>query len=221
MTIPTIGVIGGSGLYDMAELTDRQDKNITTPFGDPSGPYVIGTLRGKRVAFLARHGVDTTLLTTNLGATTKADALVGSSGNACEATHEVHNVWTVGGRYGLAPSMVRTLFRTIGAYDLVHIHWLYNFSCIAAARAALGSGVPYIIQPHGSLDPRFDFGRNFAAAGEARGGDIHIDRFGEDAPGEFAIRNHMDRDGGHGGRQRRGRPGRGVCGAADRGQFGA
>jgi 5'-methylthioadenosine phosphorylase len=51
-----IGVIGGSGLYDMAELVDRVERPITTPFGDPSGPYVIGTLRGKQVAFLARHG---------------------------------------------------------------------------------------------------------------------------------------------------------------------
>lgn len=51
-----IGVIGGSGLYDMAELTDREERLLSTPFGDPSGPYVIGTLRGKRVAFLARHG---------------------------------------------------------------------------------------------------------------------------------------------------------------------
>ena len=40
----------------MAELTDREDRRIVTPFGEPSGPYVIGTLRGKRVAFLARHG---------------------------------------------------------------------------------------------------------------------------------------------------------------------
>ncbi len=51
-----IGIIGGSGLYDMAELTDREDRRVVTPFGEPSGPYVIGTLRGKRVAFLARHG---------------------------------------------------------------------------------------------------------------------------------------------------------------------
>jgi 5'-methylthioadenosine phosphorylase len=51
-----IGIIGGSGLYDMAELTDREERRVTTPFGDPSDPYVIGTLRGKRVAFLARHG---------------------------------------------------------------------------------------------------------------------------------------------------------------------
>ena len=51
-----IGIIGGSGLYDMAEVTDRKEITVTTPFGDPSGPYVIGTLRGKRVAFLSRHG---------------------------------------------------------------------------------------------------------------------------------------------------------------------
>jgi 5'-methylthioadenosine phosphorylase len=51
-----IGIIGGSGLYDMAELTDREEATLTTPFGDPSGPYVLGTLHGRRVAFLARHG---------------------------------------------------------------------------------------------------------------------------------------------------------------------
>jgi len=61
-----IGIIGGSGLYDMAELTDRQEQAIATPFGDPSGPYVIGTLRGKRVAFLARHGVGHRLLPSEL-----------------------------------------------------------------------------------------------------------------------------------------------------------
>ncbi|MBI3049566.1 MAG: S-methyl-5'-thioadenosine phosphorylase [Acidobacteria bacterium] len=52
-----IGIIGGSGLYDMAGVTDREDVTLRTPFGDPSGPYVIGTLRGRRVAFLARHAV--------------------------------------------------------------------------------------------------------------------------------------------------------------------
>lgn len=51
-----IGIIGGSGLYDMAELTDREEVRLSTPFGEPSGPYVTATLRGRRVAFLARHG---------------------------------------------------------------------------------------------------------------------------------------------------------------------
>ena len=56
MTQISIGIIGGSGLYDMAELTDREERHVHTPFGEPSAPYVVGTLRGKRVAFLARHG---------------------------------------------------------------------------------------------------------------------------------------------------------------------
>jgi 5'-methylthioadenosine phosphorylase len=51
-----IGIIGGSGLYDMADVTEREEVRITTPFGEPSAPYLLGTLRGKRVAFLARHG---------------------------------------------------------------------------------------------------------------------------------------------------------------------
>ena len=61
-----IGIIGGSGLYDMAELTDREERRITTPFGDPSGPYVLGTLAGKRVAFLARHGAGHRILPSEL-----------------------------------------------------------------------------------------------------------------------------------------------------------
>ena len=62
----SIGIIGGSGLYDMAELSDREERTVTTPFGDPSGPYVTATLRGKRVAFLARHGHGHRLLPSEL-----------------------------------------------------------------------------------------------------------------------------------------------------------
>ena len=51
-----IGIIGGSGLYDMPGVTGRDEANVTTPFGEPSAPYLLGTLGGKRVAFLARHG---------------------------------------------------------------------------------------------------------------------------------------------------------------------
>jgi len=62
----TIGIIGGSGLYDMAELTDREERQVRTPFGDPSAAYVIGTLRGQRVAFLARHGTGHRLMPSEL-----------------------------------------------------------------------------------------------------------------------------------------------------------
>jgi 5'-methylthioadenosine phosphorylase len=66
MSSVTIGIIGGSGLYDMAELTDREERVVTTPFGDPSAPYVVATLRGRRVAFLARHGHGHRLLPSEL-----------------------------------------------------------------------------------------------------------------------------------------------------------
>jgi 5'-methylthioadenosine phosphorylase len=61
-----IGIIGGSGLYDMEGVTDREEMAFTTPFGDPSGPYVVGTLSGRRVAFLARHGAGHRLLPSEL-----------------------------------------------------------------------------------------------------------------------------------------------------------
>jgi 5'-methylthioadenosine phosphorylase len=65
MSFP-IGIIGGSGLYDMAEITEREERRVTTPFGDPSAPYMVGTLRGKRVAFLSRHGAGHRLLPSEL-----------------------------------------------------------------------------------------------------------------------------------------------------------
>src|SRR5215475_13038764 len=52
----SIGIIGGSGLYSMSGLTDSREIRVKTPFGDPSDVVVLGTLEGKRVAFLARHG---------------------------------------------------------------------------------------------------------------------------------------------------------------------
>ena len=51
-----IGVIGGSGLYDMETLQDVSSVKLDTPFGSPSDEYIVGTLSGARVAFLPRHG---------------------------------------------------------------------------------------------------------------------------------------------------------------------
>ena len=65
MTI-RVGIIGGSGLYDIPEVTGREEVMVQTPFGAPSGPYVTGTLRGQRVAFLARHGVGHRFLPSDL-----------------------------------------------------------------------------------------------------------------------------------------------------------
>src|SRR5437667_6765513 len=56
MKAARIGIIGGSGLYQMPELTDLEELELQTPFGSPSDAFVIGTLEGERVAFLPRHG---------------------------------------------------------------------------------------------------------------------------------------------------------------------
>lgn len=51
-----LAIIGGSGLYAMPGLTDVEEVKVNTPFGDPSDAIVVGTLHGRRVAFLPRHG---------------------------------------------------------------------------------------------------------------------------------------------------------------------
>jgi 5'-methylthioadenosine phosphorylase len=61
-----IGIIGGSGLYSMPGLTDVRELRQQTPFGDPSDAYILGTLEGHKVAFLARHGRGHRILPTEL-----------------------------------------------------------------------------------------------------------------------------------------------------------
>jgi len=61
-----IGIIGGSGLYSMPGLTRTKELRLRTPFGAPSDAYVLGTLSGRKVAFLARHGRGHRILPTEL-----------------------------------------------------------------------------------------------------------------------------------------------------------
>ncbi|MDX9701616.1 MAG: S-methyl-5'-thioadenosine phosphorylase [Candidatus Auribacterota bacterium] len=62
----TIGVIGGSGLYDIEGIHNMKKKTVSTPFGNPSGAYHIGTLGDMQVVFLPRHGEGHTLLPTEI-----------------------------------------------------------------------------------------------------------------------------------------------------------
>lgn len=66
MSQAEIGIIGGSGLYSMPGVSEVEEVKLSTPFGDPSDPYVLGTLAGRKVAFLARHGRGHRLLPTEL-----------------------------------------------------------------------------------------------------------------------------------------------------------
>ena len=63
---PTIGIIGGSGLYSMPGFERHEERKLDTPWGAPSDAYVVGELGGKEVAFLARHGRGHRLLPSEL-----------------------------------------------------------------------------------------------------------------------------------------------------------
>jgi 5'-methylthioadenosine phosphorylase len=54
--VATIGILGGTGLYEIEGFRNKREVRIRTPFGSPSGAYIVGSLEGRRVAFLARHG---------------------------------------------------------------------------------------------------------------------------------------------------------------------
>src|SRR5438045_6287 len=66
MTTAKIGIIGGSGLYQMPELKEVEEVSVETPFGKPSDSFIVGTLEGERVAFLPRHARGHKLLPTEL-----------------------------------------------------------------------------------------------------------------------------------------------------------
>ena len=63
---PTLGVIGGSGLYELDGLVDVERRRVPTPFGDPSDELIVGRLGGTRLVFLPRHGRGHRLLPTEL-----------------------------------------------------------------------------------------------------------------------------------------------------------
>jgi len=97
-----IGVIGGSGLYHMPDLTDVEEIRVETPFGSPSDVISVGTLSGQRVAFLPRHGRGHRLTPTELPVRA--------------------NIWalkSLGVRHLIAVSAVGSLRRKIKPLDIV------------------------------------------------------------------------------------------------------
>jgi len=105
---------------------------------------------------MTRHlrvaGCDATIITTNNDPAGRLQVPLGVPVNVRGAEVIYFNVWPRG-RYAFSTSLTRALLQVVRDYDLVHVHWLYNYSSLAAAAAAHRAGVPYIFQPHGSLDP--------------------------------------------------------------------
>ena len=101
-----IGVIGGSGLYNVPEITDKTVVTLDTPFGKPSSEIVIGTLRGKRVAFLARHGQGHIL----------APAAIPQRAN-------IYALKSIGVRFIIAVNAVGSLRQENHTQDLILVGW--------------------------------------------------------------------------------------------------
>jgi 5'-methylthioadenosine phosphorylase len=97
-----IGVIGGSGLYQMPALTGVEEYRISTPFGDPSDALLVGELAGVPVAFLARHGRHHHLLPTEL-----------------PARANIYALKTLGVEYIISVSAVGSLQAEVKPLDLV------------------------------------------------------------------------------------------------------
>jgi glycosyltransferase involved in cell wall biosynthesis len=119
----------------------------STNFG---GPSVALTDMSR---LLCAKGIETSILTTNIDpAMGRMRVPLGVPTEQRGARVVYCNVWPRT-RYAFSTSLARTLFQTAHLYDVIHIHWLYNFAPLAAAMAARRAKVPYVLQPNGSLDP--------------------------------------------------------------------
>ncbi|ERN41653.1 5'-deoxy-5'-methylthioadenosine phosphorylase [Rubidibacter lacunae KORDI 51-2] len=98
----TIGIIGGSGLYQMEALTDFEEVRLETPFGNPSDAFILGKLDGVSVAFLARHGRGHHLLPSEL-----------------PFRANIHGFKQLGVKYLLSASAVGSLKESVKPLDIV------------------------------------------------------------------------------------------------------
>jgi glycosyltransferase involved in cell wall biosynthesis len=105
------------------------------------------------VRALRRHGVDAELRATDADPNGRLDVRVGERVVRDDVPVVFEHAWPIAGRWAYAPRLAARLRTETPTADVVHIHWLYNYPCIAAARAAMDAGVPFVVQPRGSLDP--------------------------------------------------------------------
>jgi 5'-methylthioadenosine phosphorylase len=119
-----VGIIGGSGLYEMDALEGVEKIHLTTPFGDPSDAVVTGTISGRRVCFLPRHGVGHRLM-----------------------PHEINhraNLWalrSLGVRWVISVTAVGSLREELAPRDIVVPDQLLDRTGTAARHTFFGNGI--------------------------------------------------------------------------------
>ncbi len=121
---PAIGIVGGSGLYEMEGFEEISEQAVTTPFGDPSDKLVSGRIAGRRVCFLPRHGVGHRLM-----------------------PHEINhraNVWalrSLGVRWLISVTAVGSLREDLAPRDIVVPDQLIDRTGTAAKHTFFGNGI--------------------------------------------------------------------------------
>lgn len=152
---PLLAIIGGSGLYDMAGLEDKQEHAITTPFGEPSAPVVTGMLAGKRIAFLARHGIGHTISPTQVNYRANVYALK-----------------SLGVRFVAAVSACGSLREDFAPGHIVIPDQLFDFT---SQRKNSFFDEPGLVAHVGVADPFCNaFGKQLYAASTAAGAKTHL-----------------------------------------------
>jgi 5'-methylthioadenosine phosphorylase len=120
----TIGIIGGSGLYKIEGLTQLREQAVVTPFGRPSGKYILGTLEGREVAFLPRHGAAHTILPSQIN-----------------HRANIYGFKKLGARWILSASAVGSLKRQYKPLDFVLIDQYYDRTRHSGDDTFFGDGV--------------------------------------------------------------------------------
>jgi glycosyltransferase involved in cell wall biosynthesis len=108
---------------------------------------------------LARRGEEVAIYTTNIDGRGRLQVPFDRPLRLAEHLEVRYFRVVLPGLFGFSPDFARTLRDTIKDYDIVHVHSLYRFTSTVAARYARQAGLPYIVRPHGTLDP-FIFGRH-------------------------------------------------------------
>jgi len=154
METTKIGVIGGSGLYNMEAISDVETIDIDTPFGKPSGVIRIGRLRGKRVAFLPRHGEGHVL-----------------SPSTLPYRANIYALKSLGVRFIIAVNAVGSLREDYAPGHIITPDQIIDYTIHKRARSFFEDG----IVAHVSVaDPMSEYLRAvIAAAVEAVGGAVH------------------------------------------------
>jgi len=149
-----LAVIGGSGLYNMAEMTTVESISVDTPFGRPSDAVTVGTLHGRRVAFLPRHGRGHVLTPTEV-----------------PYRANIYALKTLGARYIVSVSACGSLREDFAPGEIVIPDQLFDFTKGARERSFFGNGLVAHVAVAQPFCPHLSAA--LAEATEAAGGRLH------------------------------------------------